>query len=61
MGLPVHLGQLGLSPDDEESVGAVVGGALAFPYLVNMPFSVDSGALRQAILDADALGRGVAD
>ena len=61
VGLPVHLGQLGLSPADEESVGAVVGGALAFPYLVNMPFSVDSGALRQAILDADALGRGVAD
>jgi glycerol dehydrogenase len=61
VGLPVHLGQLGLSPDDEESVGAVVGGALAFPYLVNMPFSVDQSALRKALLDADELGRGLAD
>ena len=57
VGLPVTLGQLNLSPDDGADLDAVVSGAMAFPYIGNLPLEVTPAALRQAILDADALGR----
>ena len=57
VGLPVTLAGLGVERDDAESLAAVVGGALSFPFLGNMhPHTVDKEALHRALLDADALG-----
>ena len=61
VGLPVHLGQLGLGSGDDDALASVVEGAMAFPFLGNMPGEVDHRALRRAILDADELGRGLVD
>ena len=57
VGLPVHLGQLGLSPQDGDALDAVIAGAAGFPYLGNMPFDVDTGSLHDALLAADQFGR----
>jgi glycerol dehydrogenase len=57
VGLPVHLGQLGLSPQDADALDAVIAGAMGFPYVSNMPFEVDADSLRGALLAADRLGR----
>lgn len=59
VGLPVHLGQLGLEPSDSESINAVVEAALAFPFMANMPLDVTGEKLHAAILAADRLGREV--
>ncbi len=61
VGLPVHLGQLDISRTDDPSLDAVVQGAMAFPFIHNMTVPVDAALLRQALLDADALGNGLAD
>lgn len=59
IGLPVHLGHLSLSRDDQESIFAVVGAAMEFPFMGNMPMEVTAEKLHAAILAADALGREV--
>ena len=61
IGLPVHLGHLGLSPGDRESIDAVAQAALAFPFIGNMPGEVDESDLGAALLAADHLGRQLAD
>jgi len=61
VGLPVHLGQLGLAPRDEDALDALIAGAAAFPYLSNMPFEVDTRSLRKALLAADQFGRDFVD
>ncbi|MFK8041778.1 glycerol dehydrogenase [Congregibacter sp.] len=60
IGLPVHLGQIALSPEDADSLAAVVEAAMAFPFMANMPVEVTSETLHAAILSADRLGREVA-
>lgn len=60
VGLPVHLGQLGLSADNSRELDAVIDAAMAFPFIGNVPFEMTSATLRQAVLDADALGRRLA-
>lgn len=59
IGLPVHLGQLGLAATDTQSIDAVVEAALAFPFMANMPLEVTPEKLHAAILAADHLGRDV--
>ena len=59
VGLPIHLGQLSLQTSDHQSLTRVVDGTLAFPYTANMPMPVTAAIVRQAIHDADALGRQV--
>ncbi|WP_439105779.1 glycerol dehydrogenase [Congregibacter sp.] len=61
IGLPVHLGQLGLASGDTEHIAAVVDAALAFPFMGNMPLEVTTEKLHAAILSADALGRKVTE
>ncbi len=59
VGLPIHLGQLSMDKSDHPAMNQVVDGTLAFPYTANMPMPVTSTLVRQAILDADVLGREV--
>ena len=61
VGLPIHLGQLGLSTDREADLAAVVTAAMSFPFLGNMPFQVKAEGLHRAILAAHELGVGVAE
>jgi glycerol dehydrogenase len=61
LGLPVHLGQLGLGVNDREDLQAVVQGALAFPFIGNMTVPCGEHALLQSLLDVDRLGRSLLD
>ncbi len=56
VGLPTQLSDISLSGEDGDALDAVVTGAMAFPFLANMPFAVTAEALRDAILAASALG-----
>ncbi len=60
VGLPIHLGQLGLSPADEDALDTIVKGTLEVPYVSNMPGSMDAARVRASILDADGAGRSIA-
>jgi glycerol dehydrogenase len=59
VGLPVHLGQMGLDREQRAAIDTLVDGTMAWPYTVNMPIPVTADLVRRAILDADALGRSV--
>lgn len=59
VGLPVHLGQLGLAPEQGPDIQSIVEGAMVFRALPNMPFEVSAAAMHQALLDTDRLGRDV--
>jgi glycerol dehydrogenase len=61
VGLPIHLGQLSLGPEDSKHLDTVVESTINFPLVHNMPFSVTAELLRSAILDADELGVSIAD
>lgn len=56
VGLPVHLGQIGLDRSDTHSLDAVIQATMAFPFLANMPVAIDETFLREALLAADQLG-----
>jgi len=59
VGLPVHLGQLGVDAADAAALDTVAGGAALFPYIGNMPAPVDAAALRSGLLGAHELGLAV--
>lgn len=56
VGLPVHLGHLGVDPTDTDAIETVVGGALMFPFIGNLPMPVDASVLRRGLLAAHELG-----
>lgn len=56
VGLPVHLGQLGIDPDDRDAISTVVGATLAFPFINNMPVRIDEDSLTTALHDTHKLG-----
>lgn len=60
VGLPVHLGQLGLDARDHAVIDTVVEGTVSFPFIGNMPQPVSAETVRSAILDAHAMGLSVA-
>jgi glycerol dehydrogenase len=60
VGLPVHLGQLSLSPQDEAQLDAVMEAAMMFPSVRNEPFTVTAKTLLAASHQAHALGMDVA-
>ena len=60
VGLPVHLGQMGPGTRNDQALEGVIGGALDFPFLGNMPDPVTADGLRAALAEADRLGRQVA-
>lgn len=59
IGLPVHLGHLGLSASDKADLKAVCEASLAFPFIPNMGMHLDVEVLLTALCDADQLGRGL--
>jgi len=61
IGLPITLEQLGMSREDEQSIAAVIEATLAFPLIGNMIEPVTQASGFRAFLDADTLGRKVAD
>jgi glycerol dehydrogenase len=60
VGLPIHLGQLGLDAGDRAALDTVVEGTLGFPFTHNMPQPVTAALVRSAVLDAHTLGVAVA-
>lgn len=58
VGLPVHLGQLGMSPN-RQLAASVADGAMAFDGLRNLPFEVTAETVKRALFRADALGMDV--
>jgi len=60
VGLPIHLGQLALSPQDTASLRIVMETAMRLPYVGNEPFAVTADLLLAASQQAHALGQGIA-
>lgn len=60
IGLPVHLGQLGLAPDDTAPLRSVMETALTLPYIINERLPLDVDILVAAAQHAHALGTEVA-
>jgi glycerol dehydrogenase len=60
VGLPIHLGQISLGPEDSKHLDTVVESAIGSPLVHNMPFPVTAEVLRSAILDAHELGVSIA-
>lgn len=56
IGLPVHLGQLALSPDNPDQLATIIDATLTNGIAHHMPQPVTRESLRQAILDAHQLG-----
>ncbi len=57
IGLPVHLGQLSLSPDQHDlELDSIVREALTIFFVHNEPFKVTAQILKQALLQAHQLG-----
>jgi glycerol dehydrogenase len=61
IGLPIHMAQLSLSLDDEESVNIIIESALKNKNAHHMPTAVTAHSLRDAMLGANALGEKVAN
>jgi glycerol dehydrogenase len=59
VGLPVHLGQLCIDAGNASALDTIVAGALAFPFIGNMPMPIDAAVLLRGLLGAHALGRAV--
>lgn len=61
VGLPVHLGQLSIDAGDPSALDTIAGGAMAFPFIGNMPMQIDTAVLRNGLLGAHALGLAVCE
>ena len=56
VGLPVHLGHLSLSPDDEDSLSTIADGTVDFPTTPNMPMEVDRPFVLKSFAAAHEIG-----
>lgn len=61
VGLPIHLGQISVDPNDMRALDAIAQGTLAFPFISNMPMPVDAEMIKKAVLGAHELGLRVAE
>jgi len=59
IGLPTHLDQIGLRPDQTEDIQAVATATMDFPFLGNLGFEVTAEQVHQAMLAAHQLGADV--
>ena len=60
VGLPIHLGQLSLSPKNHKELDVISAAAEARPIAHNMPMAVTQSSIKRALLDAHDLGLGIA-
>ena len=61
VGLPIHLGQISLSPESKGDLDILIEAALARPIAHNMPMPVTHDSISQAIFAANKLGLAIAD
>jgi glycerol dehydrogenase len=61
VGLPVNMKQLSLDVKDAGTLSTLIEGTLAWPFTSNMPFPVDGGMLKEAIIKIDEVGSSVAN
>jgi len=61
VGLPVHLGQISLSPSNDVELGEVMEAAMTLPILRNEPFAVTKQSLLTAASQAHEMGLEIAD
>lgn len=59
VGLPVHLGQLSISPQDKEQLGQVMDAAMKAPIMANEPMAVTREILLDAASRAHEVGQEV--
>jgi glycerol dehydrogenase len=59
VGLPTHLGQISLDATDRGALDSIAEGTLDFAFIANMPQPVTAHGVRDAVLEADRLGRSV--
>src|SRR5262245_34840324 len=59
VGLPVYLGHLSIDAGNANDLDTIVGGALGFPFIGNMPMAIDAAVLRKGLLAAHELGLAV--
>ena len=60
IGLPIHLGQMGLSSSETAKIDSVVAGAMTFQPLANFEFEATPERVKDAMLAADTVGQTVA-
>ncbi|MDG1910753.1 MAG: glycerol dehydrogenase [Pseudomonadales bacterium] len=60
VGLPVHLGQISLSREDQTAMRTIVEATVSWPTSHNMPIPVNDQSIRSALVSADELGLSVA-
>ena len=60
VGLPIHLGQLSLSPKNHKELDVISAAAEARPIAHNMPMAVTQSSIKRALLDAHDLGLEIA-
>jgi len=60
VGLPIHLGQISLSPSKDSELGEVMEAAMTLPILRNEPFEVTKDSLVTAALQAHEMGLEIA-
>lgn len=60
VGLPAHLGQIGVNAAQTEDLAAVMDIALQMFFIANEPFPVTSASLIAAMVEADRVGQEVA-
>lgn len=60
VGLPVHLGQLSMSPDDSDELDLLAEVTMSNPNAHHMPVKLTNALIRQSILEAHEVGLRVA-
>ena len=61
VGLPIHLGQLSLSLDDNSALDIVAAATMEFPFIGNMPLALTPETILASIIQAHELGLEVAE
>ena len=61
VGLPIHLGQFSLSPQDSGKLDIIIASTMANANSHQMPMKVTQDSLLQAIMDAHELGLSIAE
>jgi glycerol dehydrogenase len=56
VGLPMHLGQISLSPDHRAELDGVMTAAMMLPFVANEPFEVNAARLLEAALESHEMG-----
>ena len=59
VGLPANLEQLSLDVADANDMNTLIEGTMDWPYTPNMPFVVDAGMIRDALVEFDKIGTSV--